>query len=156
MALNIEDYALIGDCHTAALVGNDGSIDWLCLPRFDSASTFGALLGTKDHGRWLLAPDGEIQSTSRKYLDSTFTLVTTWVTPDGEVEVTDLMPFGDRRADVVRRVKGVRGSVRMNQELRIRFGYADAMPWVRQISDESGHGLVAVAGPDAVVVWGPK
>lgn len=156
MALNIEDYALIGDCHTAALVGNDGSIDWLCLPRFDSASTFGALLGTKDHGRWLLAPVGEIQSTSRKYLDSTFTLITTWVTSDGEVEVTDLMPFGDRRADVVRRVKGVRGSVRMNQELRIRFGYADAMPWVRQISDESGHGLVAVAGPDAVVVWGPK
>jgi GH15 family glucan-1,4-alpha-glucosidase len=156
MALNIEDYALIGDCHTAALVGNNGSIDWLCLPRFDSASTFGALLGEKDHGRWLLAPVGDVTSTSRQYLDSTFSLVTRWVTAEGEVEVTDVMPFGDRRADLIRRVTGIRGSVQMHQELCIRFGYADAMPWVRQIEDGTGNSLVAIAGPDAVVVRGPK
>ena len=87
---------------------------------------------------------------------ATFALVTRWVTAEGEVEVTDVMPFGDRRADLIRRVTGIRGSVQMHQELRIRFGYADAMPWVRQIEDDAGHGLVAVAGPDAVVVRGPK
>jgi GH15 family glucan-1,4-alpha-glucosidase len=156
MAQHIEDYAIIGDCHTAALVGKDGSIDWLCLPRFDSASTFGALLGTEDHGRWLLAPDAEVVETSREYLGSTFILVTRWVTEGGEVEVTDLMPYGDRRADVVRRVRGIRGTVPMRQELRIRFGYADAMPWVRQFEEKAGHGIVAVAGPDAVVIRGPK
>jgi GH15 family glucan-1,4-alpha-glucosidase len=156
VALNIEDYALIGDCHTAALVGNDGSIDWLCLPRFDSASTFGALLGDKDHGRWLLAPHGSITRTSRHYLDSTFTLITRWVTAEGEVDVTDFMPFGERRADLIRRVTGIRGSVPMHQELRIRFGYAAAMPWVRQLQDDVGHGIVAIAGPDALVIRGPK
>ena len=156
MALHIEDYALIGDCHTGALVGNDGSIDWLCLPRFDSASTFGALLGTEDHGRWLLAPTGEVVSMSREYLGPTFTLVTRWVTAEGEVEVTDLMPLGDRRADLIRRIRGIRGTVAMKQELRIRFGYSDAMPWVRQFQEKRGPGIVAVAGPDAVVVRGPK
>lgn len=156
MPLDIEEYALIGDCHTAALVGRDGSIDWLCLPRFDSASTFGALLGTEDHGRWLLAPAGAVLETTRAYLGSTFTLVTRWVTADGEVEVTELMPFGDRRADLIRRVRGIRGNVAMKQELRIRFGYADAMPWVRQFEEKSGPGIIAVAGPDAVVVRGPK
>ncbi|MES2092193.1 MAG: glycoside hydrolase family 15 protein [Actinomycetota bacterium] len=155
MALRIEDYALIGDCHTAALVGRDGSIDWLCLPRFDSPSTFGALLGTKDHGRWLLAPAGEVLSTSRRYEEDTFILVTRWVTEEGEVEVTDFMPYGDRRADLIRRVTGIRGSVPMTMDLRFRFGYADALPWVRQVPDEHGHGLVAVAGPDAVIVRGP-
>ncbi|MEP6478763.1 MAG: glycoside hydrolase family 15 protein [Rhodoglobus sp.] len=155
MALNIEDYALIGDCHTAALVGNDGSIDWLCLPRFDSASTFGALLGTEDHGRWLLAPADEVVSTRREYLEDTFILVTRWVTATGEVEVWDLMPHGDRRADVIRRIRGVRGSVAMHEELRIRFGYADAIPWVRQAPEKRQHALVAVAGPDAIVLRGP-
>lgn len=100
MPLDIEEYALIGDCHTAALVGRDGSIDWLCLPRFDSASTFGALLGTEDHGRWLLAPAGAVLETTRAYLGSTFTLVTRWVTADGEVEVTELMPFGRSKSVV--------------------------------------------------------
>ncbi len=147
---------MIGDCHTAALVGRNGSIDWLCLPRFDSASTFGALLGTEEHGRWLLAPVDENATSTRRYDGDTFTLVTTWTTPDGEVEVTELMPHGDRRADLVRRVRGVRGVVDMHQELRIRFGYADAMPWVRQVPDKKGNALVAVAGPDAVVVRGPK
>jgi GH15 family glucan-1,4-alpha-glucosidase len=155
MALNIEDYALIGDCHTGALVGNDGSIDWLCFPRFDSASTFGALLGTEDHGRWLLAPVGEIASHSRHYINDTFVLVTQWKTADGEVEVTDLMPHGDRRADVIRRVRGIRGTVRLRQDLRIRFDYASALPWMRQLGSEEGGGLLAIAGPDAVVYRGP-
>lgn len=156
MALKIEDYALIGDCHTAALVGNNGSIDWLCLPRFDSASMFGALLGEEGHGRWLLAPNGETLETSRRYLDGTFILVTRWVTPTGEVEVTDLMPYGDRRADLVRRVRGVRGSVEMMQDLRIRPDYATAMPWVRQVQDDSGNAIIAAAGPDAIIVRGPR
>ena len=124
MPAPIEDYALIGDCHTAALVGRDGSIDWLCLPRFDSASTFGALLGDEDSGRWLFAPVSPV-STSREYVGDSFTLRTRWVTDDGEVEVLDLMPHGDRRADVIRRVTGIRGSVVMKQDLRIRFDYAD-------------------------------
>ena len=161
MALRVEDYALIGDCHTGALVGNDGSIDWLCLPRFDSASTFGALLGTEDHGRWLVAPVASIDgspgvSTSRSYIDDTFTLVTRWVTPTGEVDVVDLMPHGDRRADVIRRVTGVSGSVDMRQELRIRFDYGAAMPWMRQMPEHGGNAVVAVAGPDAIVVRGPE
>ena len=157
MALPIEDYALIGDCHTAALVGSDGSIDWLCLPRFDSASTFAALLGTEDHGRWLLAPSGRVVSTSRAYVPDTFILTTRWVTEDGEAEVTDLMPIGDRRADVIRRVRGIRGSVDFHEELSIRFDYAAALPWVRQVTDHAGEkALVAVAGPDAVVVRGPR
>ncbi|MCU1637960.1 MAG: glycoside hydrolase family 15 protein [Microbacteriaceae bacterium] len=157
MPLRIEDYALIGDCHTAALVGNDGSIDWLCLPRFDSPSMFGALLGDENHGRWLLAPSGQVIETSRSYIADTFTLVTRWVTSTGEAEVTDLMPHGDRRADLVRRVRGIRGSVEFVEELAIRFGYAAAMPWVRQVDEEGGtRALVAVAGPDAVVVRGPR
>jgi len=156
MALRIEDYALIGDCHTAGLVGRDGSIDWLCFPRFDSPSTFGALLGSKDHGRWLLAPSGDVVSTSRRYEEDTFILLTRWVTTEGEVEVTDFMPHGDRRADVVRRVTGIRGSVPMTMDLRLRFNYAESLPWVRQAPDDIGHGLVAVAGPDAVIVRGPE
>ena len=156
MAQLIEDYALIGDCHTAGLVGRDGSIDWLCFPRFDSPSTFGALLGTKDHGRWLLAPAGEVLSSARRYEEDSFVLVTRWVTADGEVEVTDFMPHGDRRADVIRRVTGIRGSVAMMMDLRFRFNYAQALPWVRQSPDEHGYGLVAVAGPDAVIMRGPE
>lgn len=159
MALRIEDYAMIGDCHTAALIGRDGSIDWLCLPRFDSASTFGALLGDEDHGRWLLAPaaslTGEATST-RSYLPDTFTLVTTWTTTTGEVEVTELMPHGDRRADIIRRVRGVSGAVQMHVDLRVRFGYSDALPWIRQTPEEGDHALVAIAGPDAIVVRGPE
>lgn len=159
MPLDIEDYALIGDCHTGALVGTDGSIDWLCLPRFDSASTFGALLGDEEHGHWRLAPLGAGRCTARWYERDTFVLVTRWETADGIVEVTDLMPHGDRRADVVRRVRGVEGTVRMEQVLRIRFDYADAVPWIRQAPEhdgpEGGNSLLAVAGPDAVVVRGP-
>jgi len=161
MALRVEDYALIGDCHTGALVGSDGSIDWLCLPRFDSASAFGALLGTEDNGRWLVAPSASLDGTSgvsssRAYVPGTFTLVTRWVTPTGEVDVIDLMPHGDRRADVVRRIVGVSGTVAMHQELRIRFDYGAAMPWMRQVPEAGGNAVIAVAGPDAIVVRGPE
>jgi GH15 family glucan-1,4-alpha-glucosidase len=150
----IEDYAMIGDTHTAAMVGRDGSIDWLCLPRFDSPSTFGALLGLEEHGRWLVAPASPDATATRHYLDGTFTLVTTWTTPTGVAEVTDLMPVGDRRADLVRRIRGIEGEVEFEVDLLIRFGYAAALPWVRQV-DEHGHrSLVASAGPDAVVVRG--
>jgi len=154
--LPIEDYAVIGDGHTAALVGRDGSIDWLCLPRFDSPSTFGALLGTENHGRWLVAPRSSTATSIRRYVDDTFILVTRWSTPEGEVEVTDLMPFGDRRADVIRRVRGISGSVPMLVDLRIRFGYADALPWIRQVEEKGRHSLIAIAGPDAVVVRGAE
>lgn len=159
MPLPIRDYAIIGDLHTAALVGMDGSIDWLCLPQFDSDAMFGALLGDPGHGRWRLAPVGARRATSRRYEEDTFVLITRWVTGDGEVEVTDFMPVRDRRADLVRRVRGIRGSVEIEQDLRIRFGYAGAIPWVRQVpvagqDDDTSTTLVAVAGPDAVVVQG--
>lgn len=157
MPLAIEDYAFIGDLHTGALVGTDGSIDWLCLPRFDSASMFGALLGEPEHGHWSIAPAGATRCTSRSYRGDTFVLVTRWETSDGEVEVIDAMPIGNRRADLVRRVRGIRGRVRMRQTLRIRFGYADAVPWVRQEHRDDGlPGLIAVAGPDSVVVRGRR
>src|SRR6187431_99864 len=156
MALRIEDYALIGDCHTAALVGRNGSIDWLCFPRFDSASMFGALLGTEDHGRWLLAPVDEVVETSRRYEPDTFVLVTRWRTASGEVEVTDFMPHGDRRADLIRTVRGISGTVMMRQDLRIRFYYADALPWIRKLEPDPAYGLLAKAGPDAVVYRGPE
>jgi len=155
MPLPIENYALIGDLHTGCLVGTDGSIDWSCLPRFDSASVFGALLGDRDHGRWLVAPAEAEATATRRYVDDTFVLVTRWTTSTGVVEVTDLMPVGDRRADVVRRVTGVEGTVRMQEDLRIRFGYAAALPWVRQLPEGDETALVAIAGPDAVVVRGP-
>ncbi len=154
MSLPIEDYALISDCFTGALVGKDGSIDWLCLPRYDSNSLFGALLGTEDHGRWLLAPADSSAASTRRYEHDTMVLVTRWRTADGEVEVIDAMPIGDHRADIVRRVRGVHGTVRMRQEIRFRFGYATAIPWVRKLREERPAALVAVAGPDAVVVRG--
>ena len=161
MALRIEDYALIGDAHTAALVGYDGSMDWLCFPRFDSPSMFGALLGTEDNGHWTLRPIGATRATSRRYLDDTFVLVTRWSSEDGEVEVTDFMPLRDRRADIVRRVTGIRGTVTMRQVMRIRFDYSDSIPWVRQSPEYDrpgphGHAVIAVAGPDAVVIRGPR
>ena len=155
MPLNIEDYALTSDCHTAALVGCDGSIDWLCLPRYDSASMFGALLGDEDHGRWLLAPEDDTATCTRSYVDDTFVLSTVWTADSGQVEVIDFMPRDDGRADVVRSVRGIRGSVAMKQEVRIRFGYGSTVPWVRQLHGEPVHGIIAIAGPDAIVARGP-
>ncbi|MCU1406467.1 MAG: glycoside hydrolase family 15 protein [Glaciihabitans sp.] len=156
MVVNIEDYALIGDCHTGALVSRTGSIDWLCFPRFDSASLFGAILGSSEHGNWSLAPTDESATSTRAYVDDTFILCTRWSTEGGEVEVIDFMPHGDRRADLVRRVRGISGTVSMRQELRIRFDYAAALPWMRQAPEAGGNALVAIAGPDALVIRGPK
>ncbi len=153
MALAIEDYALISDCYTGALVGRDGSIDWLCLPRYDSASVFGALLGSPDHGRWLLAPTDPEATSERHYRGGSFVLVTTWTTSTGVVEVVDAMPRSAYSANVVRRIRGVSGEVEMHVDLRMRFSYASALPWVRQIRD-SWHTLHAAAGPDALVIRG--
>ncbi|HEY5222362.1 MAG TPA: glycoside hydrolase family 15 protein [Microbacteriaceae bacterium] len=156
MSQKIEDYALISDCYTAGLIGKDGSLDWLCLPRYDSASVFGALLGTEDHGRWLLAPADANATSTRRYDGHCFILITTWTTETGVVEVTDLMPHGDHRADVIRRVRGISGTVTMSQDLRLRFGYASAIPWVRQLQNEERPALIAAAGPDAVILRGPS
>ena len=160
MALDIEDYALISDCQSGALVGRNGSIDWLCLPRFDSPSMFGALLGNEEHGRWLLAPADPAASSRRSYLSETFILSTLWETETGQVEVIDFMPHGGG-PDIVRRVRGLSGSVDMHMDLRIRFGYASSVPWVRQLRDVRApagepHALVAVAGPDACVIRGVR
>jgi GH15 family glucan-1,4-alpha-glucosidase len=144
----IEDYALVGDLHTAALVGRDGSIDWLCLPRFDSPACFAALLDTPDAGRWILAPAAGGTCTSRRYQPDSLVLETEWQTPEGEVRVLDFMPPRGNAADLVRIVEGVSGVVPMSGELRLRFDYGRVTPWVRR--DERG--LTAVAGPDAVYV----
>lgn len=160
MALNIEDYALISDCQSGALVGRNGSIDWLCLPRFDSPSMFGALLGNEEHGRWLLAPTDPAARSMRSYQSETFILSTLWETADGQVEVIDFMPHGGG-PDIVRRVRGISGSVDMHMDLRVRFGYASSVPWMRQLKDPrvpagEPHPLVAVAGPDACVIRGVR
>jgi GH15 family glucan-1,4-alpha-glucosidase len=146
----IEDYALIGDLQTAALVERGGSIDWLCFPRFDSGACFAALLGDAGNGRWLLAPVGEGRA-SRRYLNDTLVLETTWTTPDGVVRVFDFMPPRGKAADVVRIVEGVQGSVRMRSELAIRFDYGQIVPWVRHVDDVR----LAVAGPDALAFRTP-
>ncbi|MGA9854735.1 MAG: glycoside hydrolase family 15 protein [Gammaproteobacteria bacterium] len=146
MALPIEDYALIGDCHTAALVGCDGSIDWLCFPRFDSGACFAALLGEPSHGRWLIAPKAEIRSTQRRYRDGTLVLETEFETRTGAVRIIDCMPLSDERWDVVRIIEGLRGRVMMRMELVIRFDYGHIVPWVRRSDDV----LLATAGPDTL------
>ena len=147
MALALEDYALIGDTHTAALVGRDGSIDWLCLPRFDSGACFAALLGEPDHGRWLLAPSDPMRAR-RRYRGDTLVLDTEHETRDGAVRVTDFMTPRRGQARVVRIVEGLRGEVMMRSELCLRFDYGLAVPWLR----ETAHGALAVAGPDAVIL----
>lgn len=159
MASRIEDYALLSDLHTGPLVSRQGSVDWLCVPRFDSPSVFGALLGTPEQGRWLLAPvtdDGEEPPVvvDRHYLASTFVLKTRWRTATGEVLVTEFMPVGDRRSSLVRRVEVLSGTVRMKQELVLRFGYGKVLPWVRRSSRDGSEILIAVAGPDALVLRG--
>jgi GH15 family glucan-1,4-alpha-glucosidase len=146
MPLRIENYALIGDCHTAALVGNDGSIDWLCFPRFDSAACFAALLGGPENGRWLLAPAGKIKSVQRRYLNDSLILQTDFHTSRGSVRVVDFMPASDERWDLVRIVQGLSGKVRLRMELVVRFDYGSIVPWVRR----SGKLLLITAGPDTL------
>ena len=145
--MRIEDYALIGDLQTSALVGRNGSVDWLCLPRFDSASCFTALLGEEKHGRWLIAPAGEVRSVSRRYREGTLVLETDFETADGTARVIDFMPPRDGGApQLMRIVQGLRGRVPMRMQLIIRFGYGLLVPWVQRVPD----GIVAQAGPDAV------
>ena len=131
MALPIEDYGIIGDLHTVALVGRDGSIDWLCLPRFDSAACFAKLLGDEDHGSWKIAPKGSQRATHRHYRGDTLVLESEFVTDEGTVRVVDCMPIRQQHPEVVRLVEGVRGRVTMEMTLTIRFGYGQIVPWVR-------------------------
>ncbi|MCX5242046.1 glycoside hydrolase family 15 protein [Streptomyces prunicolor] len=142
----IEDYALIGDEQTAALVGMDGSVDWLCLPRFDSAACFARMLGDQDNGHWRIAPKGADRCTRRGYRPDTLVLDTEWETDEGTIRVTDLMPQRHRAPDVVRIVEGISGKVTVHSRLRLRFDYGSVVPWVRR---SDGH-RVAVAGPDSV------
>ncbi|HET9146932.1 MAG TPA: glycoside hydrolase family 15 protein, partial [Acetobacteraceae bacterium] len=153
MPLLIEDYALIGDCQTAALVGRDGSIDWLCLPRFDSAACFAALLGTPEHGRWRIAPAGEVTKITRRYRGDTLILETDMETEQGSIRVTDCMPVRCRESHsphLVRSVTGLTGKVAVHSELKIRFDYGNDIPWVRRLDD--GSGISAIAGPDMIVL----
>jgi len=152
----IEDYALVGDLHTAALVSRTGSIDWLCLPRFDSSSLFAALLDDESAGRWSLRPVDETATSRRSYIDDTFVLRTTWQTPDGEAEVLDFMPLGDSRPNLVRRIRGLCGSVAFTERFAVRFDYGAALPWVRQIEYGDRPAILATAGPDSIIRRGPR
>ncbi len=146
MPSRIEDYGMIGDCNTAALVSREGSVDWLCLPSFDSAACFAALLGTEDHGRWMIAPACDVKSINRRYREDTLILETTFETEGGAVTVIDCMTPTTSTADLLRLVVGQRGQVPMKMELVIRFDYGSVVPWVRRTED----GLTAIAGPDTV------
>jgi GH15 family glucan-1,4-alpha-glucosidase len=141
----IEDYAMVGDLHTAALISTEGSIDWLCLPRFDSPACFSALLDSPRAGRWLLAPAAGGECTRRRYRKNTLILETEWETTDGKVRIIDFMSPRDGAADIVLIVVGIRGTVPMRGELALRFDYGHIVPWVRH----DQHGIHAVAGPDA-------
>ncbi len=151
MPSRIEDYALIGDCQTAALVGRDGSIDWLCVPRFDSGACFAALLGTPQHGRWQLGPAAPARASRRRYLPGTLVLETVYEAPDGALAVTDFMPVRDRLPELVRIVEGRSGKVAVRMELIVRTDYGSIVPWVRRTAD----GIVAVAGPDTLLLRTP-
>jgi GH15 family glucan-1,4-alpha-glucosidase len=148
MALPLEQYGLIGDCHTTALVGSDGSVDWLSFPAFDSPACFAALLGTPENGRWLLTPTEQVVSVRRHYRDNTLILETDFETAQGAATLIDFMPIRDGQTNLVRIVVGRRGTVRMRMELIIRFDYGSIVPWVRRIEG----GLVAVAGPDTLTL----
>ena len=152
MPLRIEDYALIGDCETAALVGRDGSVDWLCWPRFDSDACFAALLGAPEHGRWLIAPAGGAAQATRRYRGDTLILETRFETADGAVLVVDFMPLRSQHSNLVRLVIGERGQVPMRTELAVRFGYGAQVPWVHRQEDGT---LRAISGPDQTVLRTP-
>jgi GH15 family glucan-1,4-alpha-glucosidase len=151
MAQRIEDYALIGDCETAALVGRDGSVDWLCVPRFDSGACFASLLGTAENGRWLIAPRGDIRNIRRRYREGTLILETEFETADGEATLIDFMSTRRDDPDLIRIVVGKRGTVSMRTELIMRYDYGSIVPWVRKTQD----GLQAIAGPDALYLTTP-
>ena len=142
----IEDYALIGDLQTCALVARDGSIDWMCVPRFDSPACFAALLGTPEHGRWKIAPTGEVRAVERRYRGESLILETTFETDSGRVRVTDFMPIRTDAIDLMRIVEGIEGRVPMRMDFSIRFDYGSIVPWVRAFDG----GIRAIAGPDTV------
>jgi GH15 family glucan-1,4-alpha-glucosidase len=152
MPSRIEDYALIGDCEAAALVARNGSLDWLCWPRFDSDACFAALLGSNEHGHWQIAPRDGGAVISRRYRANTLILETRFECSDGAVTLVDFMPLGGTRSSVVRLVVGERGQVTMCTELVLRFGYGAIVPWVTRLEDG---GLRAIAGPDMVVLRTP-
>ena len=147
----IEDYALIGDCETAALVSREGSIDWLCWPTFSSPACCAALLGTCDHGFWKIAPAGKVKRSRRQYREGTLIVETVFETATGEVCVTDFMPPRQRHSELVRIVRGGRGRVRMRMDLAIRFDYGRTVPWVTSGGGKDGEWR-AVAGSDMVVL----
>ncbi len=151
MAERIEDYALIGDLQTAALVSHHGSIDWLCFPRFDSGACFAALVGTEENGRWSLRPAGEITRSERRYRGDSLVLETELECDEGVIRLIDFMPVRGEAPDVIRIVEGVTGRVRVRSELAIRFDYGSVIPWVRRREV----GTVAMAGPDALIVTAP-
>src|SRR4051812_10445571 len=144
VSIPLEDYALLGDCQTAALVSRAGSIDWLCFPRFDSGACFAALLGTPEHGHWSLAPAGTPRSVRRHYRADTLVLETDYETDDGACTVIDCLPPRTEVPDVVRLVVGRRGRVAMRTELLVRFDYGSIVPWVTH----TGSVMRAIAGPD--------
>ncbi len=148
MAARIEDYALLGDCHTAALSARDGSIDWLCLPHFNSGSCFTALLGTAEHGRWLLAPREEVRSIRRRYRNNSLILETEYTTASGLVKLIEWMPPRTHQPSLARLVVGQRGQVPMRLELRPRFDYGAITPWIRL----AGREMRALAGPNALLL----
>jgi GH15 family glucan-1,4-alpha-glucosidase len=151
MPSRIEQYALIGDTQTAALVADDGSIDWMCAPRFDSPAFFAALVGDDSHGRWRIAPAAGGRATRRQYRDGTLILETEFETPEGAVRIIDFMPLRDETIDVIRIVEGIRGAVPMKMELVLRFDYGSIVPWVHEHQGV----LHAIAGPDTVVLHSP-
>jgi GH15 family glucan-1,4-alpha-glucosidase len=152
MAERIEDYALLGDLQTAALVGRSGSIDWLTFPRFDSSSCFSALLGNRDQGRWSIAPLAGGPATDRRYRPDTLILESEWQVDGGRVRVIDFMPPRETKPDIVRIVEGLEGSVHMRTELIIRFDYGSVVPWLRRLDQES---LLALGGPDGLLLRTP-
>ncbi|MCC2322639.1 glycoside hydrolase family 15 protein [Cellulomonas xiejunii] len=154
MSTPLEDYALLSNLSTGPLVSRDGSVDWLCLPRYDSPAVFSALLGGPDDGRWRLsAVDGEV--VEWRYLPHTFVLETTWRTPTGRARVTDFLPIVTDRSDLVRRVECLEGTVEIEHDLRLRFDYARAIPWVRVVDHAGERALLSLAGPEGLVLNGP-
>src|ERR1700712_34106 len=147
--MKIEDYGIIGDMHTVGLVGINGSIDWLCVPRFGSDACFAALLGEESNGCWKICPEGKIIGTDREYRDSTLVLETVFTTETGAVRLIDFMPVVGPRRDVIRIVEGLKGEVSMDLRLTIRFDYGRTVPWVRHLKDGT---LLAVAGPNALAL----
>jgi len=152
MAERIEDYALLSDLQTAALVGRSGSVDWLTFPRFDSSSCFTALLGSREHGRWSIAPLAGGPATERRYRPDTLILESEWQVGNGRVRVIDFMPPRETKPDIVRIVEGLEGSVHMRTELIVRFDYGSVVPWLRRLDVES---LLAVGGPDGLLLRSP-